>query len=99
MNAAEYGNQFRPDMDVEIEIAISAEELVIRISDHGLCGPLPTPSEPDLDAKLSGEQSPRGWGLFLIHEMVDSAEFIQSDSGLTVQLTVHLEQSREHAHV
>jgi anti-sigma regulatory factor (Ser/Thr protein kinase) len=26
---------------------------------------------PDLEAKLSGQQSPRGWGLFLIRNMVD----------------------------
>jgi anti-sigma regulatory factor (Ser/Thr protein kinase) len=99
MNAAEYGNQFRSDLDVEIEILATDDSVTIRISDHGLCGPLPEQSEPDLNAKLAGEQSPRGWGLLLIREMVDSSELIQTDSGLTVSLTVNLDQSREHIHV
>jgi anti-sigma regulatory factor (Ser/Thr protein kinase) len=33
--------------------------------------PILTAVTPDLDAKLAGEQSSRGWGLFLIEKMVD----------------------------
>src|SRR5690606_4590104 len=99
MNAAEHGNKYRPDLDVEIEIAQAGSELIIRISDHGLGGPLPDSTVPDLDAKLANLQAPRGWGLMLIREMVDAAETIQTDTGLTVQLTVHLEESKESTNV
>ena len=33
----------------------------------------------DLDAKLDGDQSPRGWGLFLIRNMVDAMDVTEID--------------------
>jgi hypothetical protein len=45
---------------------------------------------PDLDAKLAGLQSPRGWGLFLIKNMVDEMNIITDDTHHTVELIVRL---------
>ena len=33
--------------------------------------PIPEARQPDIEAKLEGLQTPRGWGLFLIQNMVD----------------------------
>ena len=44
---------------------------------------------PDLDAKLAGLQSPRGWGLFLMRELVDEVRTRDSAGGHTVELVVH----------
>jgi anti-sigma regulatory factor (Ser/Thr protein kinase) len=71
LNAIEHGNKFRADLDVQIEVLVSPEDVIVRIMDHGSGGPDAPPVVPDLDAKLAGEQSPRGWGLFLIRHMVD----------------------------
>lgn len=71
MNAIEHGNRADPDLDVEVEVSVDPDRFVVRIVDHGGATPLPDPETPDLDAKLAGEQTARGWGLFLIGEMVD----------------------------
>ncbi len=71
MNAIEHGNKNQPDLPVEIEVAGSPTAIAVRIQDRGGSKPIVTPSTPDLEAKLEGLQSPRGWGLFLIEKMVD----------------------------
>ena len=77
MNAIEHGNGNRPEIPVEVEVTQNGDEIVVAISDQGGAnvGPSDDPSdqeEPDLARKLDGVQSPRGWGLFLIRNMVDA---------------------------
>lgn len=91
MNAIEYGSQNDPTIPIEIEAAVEGAELVVRITDRGLSGPLGGSEEPDLEKKLAGEQKPRGWGLFLIKHMVDAMEVTPHGTGQTVTLTLHLE--------
>jgi anti-sigma regulatory factor (Ser/Thr protein kinase) len=43
---------------------------------------------PDLELKLAGEQPPRGWGLFLIRNMVDAMQVSTDGPWHTVQLTM-----------
>ena len=43
----------------------------MRVTDQGGEKPIPDAVTPDIEAKLAGEQTPRGWGLFLIEQMVD----------------------------
>jgi anti-sigma regulatory factor (Ser/Thr protein kinase) len=91
MNAIEYGSQSDPSIPIEVEVVQTAVDLVVRISDRGLSGPLGGTEEPDLAKKLAGEQKPRGWGLFLIKHMVDAMEVETHGAGQTVTLTLHLE--------
>ena len=44
--------------------------------------------EPDLARKLDGEQSPRGWGLFLIRNMVDAMHVTTDGRRHTIWLTM-----------
>jgi anti-sigma regulatory factor (Ser/Thr protein kinase) len=92
MNAAEHGNHYRPDLLIGVEVVRCGDELLVRISDSGLGGPIPEVTEPNLEAKLAGLQSPRGWGLFLIEKMVDRVEVRDSPDGPIVELMVRLEQ-------
>ena len=46
---------------------------------------------PDLEAKLEGLQTPRGWGLFLIRNMVDELHITSDEARHAVGLVVHLE--------
>jgi serine phosphatase RsbU (regulator of sigma subunit)/anti-sigma regulatory factor (Ser/Thr protein kinase) len=71
MNAMEHGNRYQQDLLVEIEVLAWPDRLVVRILDQGGETPIATKEAPDLEAKLDGLQSPRGWGLFLIRNMVD----------------------------
>ncbi len=91
MNAIEHGNQARADVPIEVEVITLAGELIVRIRDVGE-GPQATEVEsPDIEAKLAGLQKPRGWGLFLIENMVDEIRVSDADGRHTVELVLHLE--------
>ena len=91
MNAIEYGSQNDPTIPVEIAVWVAQDDLVVSVTDQGRSGPIPDTDEPNLEAKLAGEQKPRGWGLFLIKHMVDAMEVVTDGTAQTVILTVHLE--------
>jgi serine phosphatase RsbU (regulator of sigma subunit)/anti-sigma regulatory factor (Ser/Thr protein kinase) len=91
MNAMEHGNRFRADLPVTVRVTVEGARLTVRIADQGGGEPLPEPVEPDLDEKLAGLQSPRGWGLFLIRHMVDEVLTGDGETGHTVDLILTLE--------
>jgi serine phosphatase RsbU (regulator of sigma subunit)/anti-sigma regulatory factor (Ser/Thr protein kinase) len=93
MNAIEHGNKNNPEVPVVISVTASDDELRIRITDHGGGEEIPEKTAPDLDAKLRGEQTPRGWGLFLIKNMVDEMHVTSDDVHHTVELVVRLQGS------
>jgi serine phosphatase RsbU (regulator of sigma subunit)/anti-sigma regulatory factor (Ser/Thr protein kinase) len=93
MNAIEYGSLASPDVPIRIRVERHAERLTVRITDEGRGGPIPDPAtaeQPDLDAKLAGLQKARGWGLFLIQQMVDHVEIARDGDRQTVVLSVDL---------
>ncbi len=90
MNAIEYGSQNDPAIPIEIEVWLTDDDLLVSVSDRGLSGPIPEAEQPDLEAKLAGEQKPRGWGLFLIKHMVDAMEVATDGAAQIVTLTLHL---------
>jgi anti-sigma regulatory factor (Ser/Thr protein kinase) len=93
MNAIEYGSQGRPEVPVDIVVETTAEAVVVRITDRALSGDVPEDAEaPDIERKLAGEQKPRGWGLFLIKNMVDSMDVTSDGSTQTVTLTMAREE-------
>ena len=91
MNAMEHGNEYRPDLSVEIEVATTARELTVQVTDHGGHMELEAREAPDIQAKLAGEQSPRGWGLLLIEHMVDELRVDGDKRHRTVELVFHLQ--------
>ena len=92
MNAMEHGNEYRPEVPVKIQVLSSEADLSVRITDQG-GSPVPDPNKaaPDLEAKLEGLQTPRGWGLFLIKNMVDEMHVTSDESHHTIELVMHLE--------
>jgi serine phosphatase RsbU (regulator of sigma subunit)/anti-sigma regulatory factor (Ser/Thr protein kinase) len=93
MNAIEYGSRGDPGVPVRVRVERHPASLQVRIADAGLGGAVPDPTEaevPDLDAKLAGLQKPRGWGLFLIQQMVDRVEIVREGERQTVVLTLEL---------
>ena len=93
MNAIEYGSQNRPEIPVDIVVETTADAVVVRITDRALSGAVPDDAEsPDIEAKLAGAQKPRGWGLFLIKNMVDSMDVTSDGSTQTVTLTMAREE-------
>jgi anti-sigma regulatory factor (Ser/Thr protein kinase) len=92
MNAMEHGNRYRPEVPVVIEVLSSDVDLSVRINDQGgSLVPDPDTEVPDLESKLKGLQMPRGWGLFLIRNMVDEMHITSDEVHHTVGLVMHLE--------
>src|SRR5918999_4677188 len=90
MNAIEHGNKNQPEKPVSIRIAASDNAVSVQITDSGRGQHIPESATPDLDAKLAGEQTPRGWGLFLIKNMVDEMHVSTDDTHHTVELVMKL---------
>ncbi len=95
MNAMEHGNRYREEAPVLIEVSASDAELCVKITDEGTGPPTFDPQTPDLEAKLEGAQTPRGWGLFLIKSMVDEMNVTGDERHHTVELILHLNGSEE----
>jgi serine phosphatase RsbU (regulator of sigma subunit)/anti-sigma regulatory factor (Ser/Thr protein kinase) len=96
MNAIEHGNGNRPELPVGVRVTVGGAELVVRVTDQGGDRPVLQPERPDLEAKLAGEQSPRGWGLFLIESMVDELRTAADERQHAVELVVRLEGAEDH---
>lgn len=95
MNAMEHGNRYQDSLPVEVEVAvleknISERDLIVRVRDFGGNQEIPASETPNLEAKLAGNQSPRGWGLFLIENMVDEMRVTSDEIYHTVELVLHL---------
>ena len=91
MNAIEYGSQGRPEVPVHVVVTVTDALVRVRVTDAGLSGAVGETETPDLEAKLAGLQKPRGWGLFLIGNMVDEFEIVPTEGGQTAVLTLFLE--------
>lgn len=88
MNAIEHGNDNRPEIPVEVEVTQDGDEIIVAISDQGGHPGTTTHEVPDLVKKLDGDQSPRGWGLFLIRNMVDAMDVTTDGQRHTIWLTM-----------
>jgi anti-sigma regulatory factor (Ser/Thr protein kinase) len=95
MNAIEHGNKNDPALPVEVKVKASPQLLSVHITDEGGSVPIPETDTPNLDAKLEGLQSPRGWGLFLIKQFVDEMNVITDEKHHTVELILHLEGTHD----
>ena len=93
MNAIEHGNRYQLDLPVNIRICLNERKIAIRIRDFGVGQEIPEPETPNIEAKLAGEQTPRGWGLFLIKNMVDEMNVSIDDKYHTVELVFYREGS------
>jgi serine phosphatase RsbU (regulator of sigma subunit)/anti-sigma regulatory factor (Ser/Thr protein kinase) len=98
MNAIEHGNEGRAELPVDVSVSAVAGELVVAITDHGGGREIPEAEEPDLEAKLEGLQKPRGWGLFLIQNMVDDVRVSSDENTHTIELVMRLEGGGDEDH-
>lgn len=89
LNAMEHGNGFEPSRQVRVLVSRTSDAVTVSVSDDGN-GPPPAVATPDLDDKLAGRQSPRGWGRFLMQQLVDDVSDEVEDDGHTVHLVLKL---------
>jgi anti-sigma regulatory factor (Ser/Thr protein kinase) len=92
MNAMEHGNHYEAAKPVSIQVLASQTAIAVRVTDQGGSQAIPAEhTAPDLEAKLAELQSPRGWGLFLIKNLVDEMHMTSGEAHHTLELIVYLE--------
>src|SRR5215203_5036121 len=96
MNAMEHGNKYRSEVPVEVQVEVADRDLMVHITDSG-SGPSPAKAGdvPDLEAKLGGSQTARGWGMFLIEKMVDEVRVSGNSDHHTIELVIRLEEGKD----
>ncbi len=95
MNAIEHGNHYRPEAPVHLLILASSQRLKIEIIDYSGGVNLPEPGTPDLESKIQGQQTPRGWGRFLIKQFVDEMNDYTDGLHHTLELVYHLPEESQ----
>jgi serine/threonine-protein kinase RsbW len=96
INAIEHGNHLNDNLVVGVILSASDEALEVKVMDNG-SGVTKTPSKPDIDRKMHGEEDARGMGMFLIQSLVDEAEWVKGSpgKGSYVRLVIKLAKEGE----
>lgn len=92
LNAIEHGNLYHPEEMVNIKIGMSEKAVLVRITDQGGGRPIPEYIPPNIEAKLAGIETPRGWGMFLIRHMVDEMHISSDDIHHILELIFYREK-------
>jgi serine/threonine-protein kinase RsbW len=95
LNAMEHGNRYRAELPVLIEVSVSEAEISVKVTDEGSGPPAFRSETPDIEAKLEGEQSLRGWGLFLIRNLVDDMNVTGDEHHHTIELITYLKGAND----
>ncbi len=86
-NSILHGNKSDPNKNVEINVEVSAQEIVISIKDEGkgfIIKDVPDPTNEENILKDSGR------GLLIMKSLVDKLEYKFSNSGTQVIFTIYL---------
>ena len=91
MNAIEHGNKLDANVKVGVSLTVDKGRLKVAVKDKGGRMKKP-PRKPDIDSQIEGKTPPRGWGIFLIEELMDEVSFDSSAEGNVVTMIIHLDK-------
>jgi len=91
LNAIEHGNKMDTSTKVGITLTMEDSKLQVSVKDEGKgIEEIPTPS---IESKIKGEDKPRGWGIFLIKNLVNEVTFEQDPEGGNVtKMVIYLDK-------
>jgi len=90
LNAIEHGNRMDANMKVGISLTVDKGRLQVAVQDEGTgIGQVPT---PNIDKQIEGKSDPRGWGIFLIKNLMDEVTFESTPKGNVVKMIIHLDK-------
>src|SRR4051794_32987739 len=82
INAIEHGNALDASQTVYIALIPEAASLEINVRDQSSTPFTPSDGDaPNVDDKLAGLDTTRGWGTFLIQSLVDEVEYSSTSEG------------------
>jgi serine/threonine-protein kinase RsbW len=92
INAIEHGNKMKPSAKVSISFTIEESKLRVAVRDEGMGIGQSTP--PSIEHTMSGRKDrPRGWGIYLIKNLMDEVEFETRPGGWNVvRMAIRLEE-------
>ncbi len=92
INAIEHGPKQQRTERLLITLKAGEGELQVEVHDTG--DPYTIPHKrPNLKRKMEGGSPPRGWGLFLIRNLVDKFEVAASEGGNVTRMIITLHKS------
>lgn len=95
LNAIEHNRSQLEDQKILITFTVDEEKLKIVIQDQGVGFDLSKVATPRIEDKLSSDVPKRGWGLFLIQNLVDQLEIDSVEGeGNRVTLVIYLQQRK-----
>jgi serine/threonine-protein kinase RsbW len=95
LNAIEHGNQLDASTKVLVLLSIGADRLAIDVKDEGHGEPpADTFPQPDIRRKISGQESLRNMGMYIIQNLVDEAGFVEPElgGGNQFRMVIHLQR-------
>lgn len=93
LNAIEHGNELNETTKVGISLSVNGTKMKVSVEDmgNGIRGKL---DEPNIDNKINGTETTRGWGVFLIKRLVDDTKFeSKADGGNVTTMIIHLDKN------
>jgi serine/threonine-protein kinase RsbW len=90
MNAIEHGNKLDASTRVGIRLTVGKDRLQVSVQDKGAgVGTVP---RPDLESRMQGRVDPRGWGIYLIENLMDEVTFESTADGGVVKMLIYLDK-------
>lgn len=91
LNAIEHGNKQKKNMKVIIDFTISKSGLEINVQDQGKRFIPGSIDKPNLKDIIEGkDKTKRGWGMFMISQMVDEMKYLDVKSGTHLKMVIKL---------
>jgi len=92
MNAIEHGNKLDASTRVGIRLTLSKDRLQVVVQDKG--PGIGEVKPPDLASRIEGRAEPRGWGIYLIENLMDEVTFESTAEGSVVKMLIYLEKGK-----
>lgn len=95
LNAIEHGNEMNATTKVGISLSVNGTKMKVSVEDkgNGMRGKM---NEPNIDNKINGTETPRGWGIFLIKNLMDDIKFEpKADGGNVTTMIIHLDKNNK----
>ncbi|MBW2434139.1 MAG: ATP-binding protein [Deltaproteobacteria bacterium] len=90
INAMQHGNQWRLEARVVVHMNLGDDRIVVSVTDQG-SGVTEFPKYPGITKIIEENVSPRGLGVFIIHQLADEVRYNQTvDGGHTMTIEIRL---------
>ena len=87
-----HGNKQHATMRVGVKFTLGADRLQVAVHDQGRG--VGKPSTPEIESRIEGKTPPRGWGIFLIENLMDEVSFEATAEGNVIKMIIYLEEQK-----